>query len=111
MAKLTELFKAIQSKKVLANESNDSHLAVLVRIDGEYDNVNCIYNNYKVQAVVCDEEGTVKVSSVVKADRQGDWPIEDSLEMNVKLTNDGIIVGISYYDAEEEEFLYHTETL
>ena len=112
MAKLTELLKAIKDKKILLNESNDDTLAVLVRVDGQYDNVNCVYNSYDIQAVVCDEEGNVKVSSVVKADRQGDWPIEDCLEMNVTVLEDrSVHIGISYYDASEDEFLYHTETL
>lgn len=112
MAKLTELLKAIQGKKILLNESKENTLAVLVRVDGVYDNVNCEYLSYDVQAVVCDEEGTVKVSSVVKADRQSDWPVEDNVELNVEVLNDGSVrIGISYYDAEEEEFLYHTETL
>ena len=111
MAKLTELLKAIKDKKILLNESTESLFAVLVRVDGEYDNVNCVYNSYGVQAVVCHEEGDLKVTKVIKAGHQSDWSIEDCLEMNVGAYDDGIRIGISYFSAEEDEFLYHTETL
>ena len=111
MAKLTELFKAISGKKILVNETSEDMLAVLVRVDGDYDNVNCIYRSYDIQAVICDDIGNVKVSQVIKADSQDDWPIEDSVELSLHSEEDGVVVGISYYNREEDEFLYHKETL
>ena len=111
MAKLTELFKAIANKKVLANESNDSYLAMLVRVDGEYDEEECKYKSYDVQAIISDLDGNVKVSQVITVDSQDDWPIEESVEMTVSSYDGRIRININYYSKEEEDFLNHEETL
>ena len=112
MANLTELFKAIGNKKILVNESTDNYLAVLVRVDADFDQDECKYRSYDVQVVVCDTDGNVKMSEVVKADAP-EWDnIEDCLEMNIGVLEDGSVrIGISYYDSSEDEYLYHTETL
>ena len=112
MAKLTELYKAIAGKKVLINETREDMLAVLVRVDGDYDNVNCIYRSYDIQAVVSDDIGNVKVSQVITVDSQDDdWPIEESVEMTVSSDDGRIRIIINYYSKEEDDFLYHEEIL
>ena len=112
MAKLTELFKAISGKKILVNETSEDMLAVLVRVDGDYDNVNCIYRSYDIQAVVSDDIGNVKVSQVITVDSQDDdWPIEESVEMTVSSDDGRIRIIINYYSKEEDDFLYHEEIL
>ena len=111
MAKLTELLKAIGNKRILANESTDNYLAVLVRVDADFDEKECKYRSYDVQVVVCDTDGNVKKSAVLKADAPEYDTVEGSVEMNVSVSNDGVIVGISYYDSSEDDYAYHTETL
>ena len=111
MAKLTELLKAIAGKKILENESTDNYLAVLVRVDADFDEKECKYRPYDVQAVICDLDGNIKKSAVVKANASPWDTVEYNVELNVGVLEDGIRIGISYFSAEEDEFLYHTETL
>ena len=112
MAKLTELFKAIENKRILANETFDGLFAVLVRVGVDYDSDECIYNNYDIQAVVADVDGNVKTSTVLKAwPFSREWEIEECLSLSVSAVEDGVRVVINYFDKEEGEYIYHTETL
>ena len=111
MANLTELFKAIGNKKILVNESTDNYLAVLVRVDADFDQDECKYRSYDVQVVVCDTDGNVKMSAVVKTDAPEYDSIENTVELTVRAGDENTVIGISYYDSSEDEYLYHTETL
>lgn len=112
MAKLTELFKAIAGKKVLANESNEDLFAMLVRVDGEFDQKNYVYLSYDVQVVVADLDGNVKKSAIIKADAPEQDTVENTIELSVRTEDiDGVAIGINYYNKREDEFLYHEEIL
>ena len=111
MAKLTELFKAIAGKKILANESTESLFAVLVRVDADFDQENCVYRSYDVQVVLADEQGNVKKSAVINAEAP-EWDnIENTVELTVRTGDVGTVIGISYYDKEADGFLCHEEVL
>ena len=112
MAKLTELLKAIAGKKILANESTESLFAVLVRVDADFDQENCVYRSYDVQVVLADIDGNVKKSAVINAEApEWDDSIENTVELTVRTGDVGTVIGISYYDKEADGFLCHEEVL